>query len=155
LKTWQFPRIPRSANRMLRAHWAARRRDRESWRQHVRRACGRRRSRMRGRVDLRVLVYRRHRQDPDNAYASMKNLLDALVLEGWLEDDSSDLLGLEVEEREEPRKANEKTVVWWTPVSPEAPRSGGPRKRGGLPAASGRSGFRRSGGWIQRRDEER
>jgi hypothetical protein len=103
---------------------------------------------MRGKVDLRVLVHRRHRQDPDNAYASMKNFLDALVLEGWLEDDSCDLLSLQVEEREEPRKADEKTVVWWTPVSPEAPRRGGPRKRGGLPAASGRSGFRRNGAWT-------
>jgi hypothetical protein len=105
---------------------------------------------MRGKVDLRVLVHRRHRQDPDNAYASVKNLLDALVHEGWLEDDSSDCLSLEVEEREEPRKADEKTVVWWTPVSPEAPRRGGPMKRCGLPAASGRSGFRRNGGWARK-----
>jgi hypothetical protein len=105
---------------MLRAHWAARRRDRESWRAHVRRACGRRRTRVRGRVRLEISVHRRARQDPDNAYASVKPLLDALVHVGWLEDDSAELLTLEVTEHEEPQKAAERTVVRWIPERPEA-----------------------------------
>ena len=115
MKFWTIPRIPKSANKMLRAHWAQRRQDQESWREHVRKSCGRRRRRFEGKVRLSIMVYRRTRQDPDNAYASVKNLLDALVKEGWLEDDSPKLLSLRVGEREEPRKVDKRTEVLWRP----------------------------------------
>ena len=65
---------------------------------------------------MSIVVYRRTRQDPDNAYASVKNLLDALVKEGWLEDDSPELLSLRVFEREEPRKVEQRTEVLWRPA---------------------------------------
>ena len=73
---------------------------------------------------LSIVVYRRTRQDPDNAYASVKNLLDALVKEGWLEDDSPQLLSLRVSELEEPRKIEQRTELFWKPVSPNGSGNG-------------------------------
>jgi Holliday junction resolvase RusA-like endonuclease len=101
---------------MLRAHWGQKRKDKESWREHVRKSCGERKRRFLGKVKLSILVYRRTRQDPDNAYASVKHLLDALVKEGWLQDDSPEFLSLRVLEREEPRKVEQRTEMFWKPL---------------------------------------
>ena len=110
---------------MLRSHWAQRRKDKESWREHVQRACGQRKRRFTGRVRLSILVYRQRLQDPDNAYASVKNLLDALRNEGWLANDSPGLLSLNVTERVEPRKLKHRTVLWWEPEWIPAKDTGG------------------------------
>ena len=126
MRKWKIPRVPKSANKMLRSHWGARRRDEESWREHVRRACGRRKRRFRKKVRLSIIVHRQRRQDPDNAHASVKNLLDALVKEGWLADDSSEFLSFTVTEHVEPRKLKHRTELWWEPersppAGPSAP----------------------------------
>ena len=123
MRKWKIPRVPKSANKMLRSHWGARRRDEESWREHVRRACGRRKRRFRRKVRLSIIVHRQRRQDPDNAQASVKNLLDALVREGWLADDSSEFLSFTVTEHEEPRKLKHRTELWWEPERPGAPQA--------------------------------
>jgi hypothetical protein len=85
-------------------------------------------------VRVEIVVYRRMRQDPDNAYASVKPLLDELVRAGWLEDDSADFLSLKVSECVEARKAAERTVVRWMPEVRREPRRrepGGHRVNGG------------------------
>ena len=119
MRSWTFPRVPKSANRMLRAHWGVRRRDRWNWRKHVRAVCGKPPEKMRGRVRLDIVVSRRRRQDPDNAYASVKPLLDVLVREGWLEDDSPECLSLEVTECTERRSGRQRTEVGWSRVDKE------------------------------------
>jgi hypothetical protein len=116
-------RIPRSANRQLRAHWGARVRDLESWRQHVRAALGRRPRPPAERVRLEITVHRLKLQDPDNAHASVKPLLDALVREGWLRDDAPAWLELEVTEAVERLKRRQRTEITWLRLSPRAPAS--------------------------------
>lgn len=117
--TWTFRRVPRTANRILRSHWHTRRRDRENWRRHVQVVAGRPPRTVRGKVFLEILVYRHTRQDPDNAYASVKNLLDALVSEGWLEDDSPDHIELRVTERVERKRKKRRTEVTWITLDAE------------------------------------
>src|SRR5262245_50768685 len=112
MRKWKIPRIPRSANKMLRSHWGVWRDDKKSWRKHIRRRCGRRKRRRRKKVRLSIVVYRQRRQDPDNAHASVKTLLDALVKEGWLANDSPELLSYDVTEHEEPRKRRHRTELW-------------------------------------------
>lgn len=151
LRKWTIPRIPRSANKMLRSHWAQRRKDKESWREHVQRACGQRKRRFTGRVRLSILVYRQRLQDPDNAYASVKNLLDALRNEGWLANDSPGLLSLNVTEQVEPRKLKHRTVLWWEPEPC-------PRAEPSTPASDRGPGGGTQGGRVEREkleEEER
>lgn len=64
-----------------------------------------------GRVRLNISVYRWNRQDPDNAVASVKPLIDALVERGWLSDDSPRWLELAV--REEIDRGEQRTEVEW------------------------------------------
>ena len=114
-KNWTIPRVPRSANRLLRSCWQSVRRDRRSWSRHVSAVCGTRRRRPKRKIHVAIIVYRQRRQDPDNAYASVKPLLDALVEAGWLADDSSEYLSLDVREVEERDRAKQRTVVKWRP----------------------------------------
>lgn len=53
---------------------------------------------------------RRRIQDPDNRVASLKPVLDALVARGWLTDDSS--VHLELEVKEEVSKVAQTTIRW-------------------------------------------
>jgi len=112
VKTWVFDRVPLTLNRYLRDHWAARKRDLESWKWHVLGAAGNRsRLAKRTRVLLKITVYRARLQDPDNAVGSVKPLVDALTRLGWMVDDSVEWLTLEVNERVD-RKA-QRTEVYW------------------------------------------
>ena len=66
------------------------------------------------RVRLRIIVYRWNLQDPDNAVASCKYLLDALVARGWMVDDSKQWLDSDVEEVID--RKNPRTVIDWAVV---------------------------------------
>jgi hypothetical protein len=121
LKTWTIPRVPLSANRLLRAHWGKRRRDRDSWREHVRSSCGVPPREPPAQACLEVVVHRLRLQDPDNASASVKHLLDALVRAGWLRDDSREHLDLKVSELKAPARRLERTQVLWMPLSSHPP----------------------------------
>ena len=114
--TWTFQRLPRSANRVLRAHWGARCRERDSWIEYVHSVSGRRPRPVDRKVRLEVTVHRRKLQDPDNANASVKPLLDALKRTGWLRDDSPRWLDLSVTEAVEKDRRRQRTEVRWSPV---------------------------------------
>jgi Holliday junction resolvase RusA-like endonuclease len=64
-----------------------------------------------GKVRVKITVYRGKEQDPDNAVASVKPILDALVEAGWLRDDTSEWLVLEVEEVKGTKKKDRRTVI--------------------------------------------
>lgn len=66
-------------------------------------------------VRIRITVFRWNRQDPDNAVASVKPLVDALVARGWAVDDSARWLELEVREEIE-RGRRRRTVIEWEEV---------------------------------------
>ena len=117
---WTFQRVPLTLNQLLRTHWAARGRDLESWKYHVLAAAGNRhRLAKRGRVRLRIVVYRAKRQDPDNAFGSVKHLVDALNRLGWLVDDTLEWLELEVVEIVD--RKNQRTEVHWEALSDGSP----------------------------------
>jgi len=112
-KTWVFDRVPLTLNQLLRSHWAKRGRDLESWKYHVLAGAGNRHKlAKRGRIRLRIVVYRAKRQDKDNRYGSVKHLVDALTSVGWLVDDSTYWLDLEVEEVVD--RKNQRTQVTWS-----------------------------------------
>jgi hypothetical protein len=91
---------------------------------HLRAVCGKRRAPPPGRARLEVKVYRWSLQDPDNAQASLKQLIDALVKEGWLADDSPRHLGLALSE--EVDREWQRTEITWMP---ESPGTAGPRRQ--------------------------
>lgn len=119
-RRWTIRKVPLSLNRILRRHWSVRRREARAWRLQVRAACGRPIVRTAVRVALEIVVYRRRPQDPDNAVASLKPILDALVREGWLRDDATAWLELSSYEVLEPDRSLERTELLWTPIVDQA-----------------------------------
>lgn len=81
---------------LLRMHWAARRKLYDSWKVMVRAAAGTKR--VPGEVYIHVTRrYASNPLDPDNLYASMKYLLDAMVHHKIIDDDSNKVIkGLKV-----------------------------------------------------------
>ena len=65
-------------------------------------------------MHISILCYRKGLQDPDNAVASVKPLVDALVARGWAVDDSAKWLTLEVAEKID--RANTRTEITWWPA---------------------------------------
>lgn len=100
-----IPKIPVTNNRYLRMHWAVRKQENDSWWRWVHKQCGfgpfrtgpSKKGPRRAKVD--IIVFRARRQDPDNAVASCKPLIDALKRCYWLVDDSSRWIDLQVSER--------------------------------------------------------
>ena len=60
---------------------------------------------------MEILCHRKALQDPDNAVASCKYLVDALVARGWLVDDSEEWMDLKVEEKID--RKNTRTEIRW------------------------------------------
>lgn len=110
-RTWVFERLPLTANRLLRAHWTAQRREVKAWSAWVLKECGWG-PLLQTRVRLEIVVYRSRLQDPDNRVASVKPLIDALKRRGWIRDDSEEFLELTVLEWKCRRK-EERTEVHW------------------------------------------
>lgn len=93
-QTIQVNKIPISNNRFLRMHWTKRRADKQEWVQtflpflQIRDV-------LRGKkVELTICVHRKRAQDPDNAAASQKNIIDALKDLHFLVDDNDKWLVL-------------------------------------------------------------
>lgn len=107
--------MPVTLNRYLRMHWAARKRDLESWKYHVLGAG--RPPGVPGKIHIRIVVYRAVKQDPDNAVGSVKPLIDSMVRLGWLQNDTTEFLELEV--REEIDRKNQRTLVEWRVINGE------------------------------------
>lgn len=66
------------------------------------------------RVRMGILVYRKAIQDPDNAVASCKYLVDAIVTRGWAVDDTREWLDCRVTEEIDRKRT--RTVVFWEVV---------------------------------------
>jgi hypothetical protein len=116
MKTWTFPKPPKALNDFLRLHWAAKNRDLKSWKLLVLSVAGQGpwskiAHQGRKKVRLKITVYRWNVQDPDNAYGSVKNLVDALLSLGWMVDDRPKWLDLEVCEEIDRKK--QRTEVQW------------------------------------------
>jgi len=104
--------VPRTANRLLRCHWGTRARENKRLRNHLVATAGHARfGDTVGKQRVRITVHRRRLQDPDNAVASVKGLVDGLVRLGWLRDDSAEWCELEVKEVKAATKRDERTVI--------------------------------------------
>ena len=113
--SWSLPRIPVAHNKVLRQHWAVRRKDGQAWRALVRSVCGLQHydpSELDEKITLEITVCRVRLQDPDNSVASLKPVIDALRRLGWLKDDNEDYLRL-VTAQEKCRKDEECTRILW------------------------------------------
>lgn len=93
-------------------HWAQRRKDGKTWQAVVDAVCGRPYFPIISAVTLKVTVYRNRLQDPDNAVASLKPLIDAINRADWLADDDCHGLCLETAQVQVPKK-EERTEVEW------------------------------------------
>lgn len=96
-----IPRVPLTANSLLRLHWMQRRKDAQDWVMNILSYAGKgiHWKNHIGKAVVKIIVYRSRLQDVDNAYASMKHVLDALIRTRWIVDDSPKYLCLFVEER--------------------------------------------------------
>jgi hypothetical protein len=105
-------KLPKTHNDRLRSHWRAQRRETKDWALMVRAACGLPQcGQVQGKCKVTITLYRKRLQDPDNAVASVKPVVDALVRNGWLVDDSPEYLDLKVVEM----KAKEpRTEILWS-----------------------------------------
>lgn len=97
-------------NKSLRMHWAARRKDSRDWHRAIGAICGN--GNAHGQIRLEIVVFRVRLQDPDNAVASLKPVIDALNRHGWMVDD--DCAGVDLGARQEKcKKADERTEITW------------------------------------------
>ena len=108
---WVLPIIPKGHNSLNWSHWRNKKREADRWKLAVKAIP-------RGpchspyvRVRLEILVYRKQLQDPDNAVASCKYLVDALVARGWAVDDTKEWLDCTVDEKID--RKNTRTVITW------------------------------------------
>ena len=113
-RTWTIPIIPKTHNQLNGRHWRSKHAERNRWELAVKAlpkgpwlhpANEKRRAR------IRIVVYRWNLQDPDNAVASCKYLVDALVARGWAVDDNKKWLYSTVEEVID--RKNRRTVIEW------------------------------------------
>lgn len=114
---WTIPIIPKTHNSLNGRHWRSKHAERNRWGLAVKAlppGPWLRAGRISRRVRLRIVVYRWNLQDPDNAVASCKYLVDALVARGWAVDDSKKWMKLEVEE--EIARKNRRTEIEWEVV---------------------------------------
>jgi hypothetical protein len=108
-KVWKLAYVPVTANVMLRTHWRGQRQERKTWSVLIA-TVGPAPRRAPWKARVVIQVQRPSLQDPDNATASVKPILDAMVGRGWLTDDSS--VHLELEVREEVSRVAGTTIKW-------------------------------------------
>jgi hypothetical protein len=75
-------------NRALRTHWSQRRKSLEAAGAYIVAAIGKPEQPERGRVRVKIQMYRRNRMDQDGAVGACKPIFDTLVRLGWARDDS-------------------------------------------------------------------
>ncbi len=113
--SWNIPKIPVAHNKVLRQHWAVRRKDAQDWKILCRAYCGLPHFnplKLDEKITLEITVRRVRLQDPDNSVASLKPLIDAIRRLGWLKDDNEDCLRL-ITAQEKCRKDEEGTRILW------------------------------------------
>lgn len=115
---FSLPTLPITRNERDRLHWAARRKERARWKSLIASVAGRA-PRRKEKMVLCIYFSRPGRlQDPDNAQASAKDVIDALRSLGWIWDDSEKWLALTViESPGEIGTSGETEVLIYTPPS--------------------------------------
>ena len=117
---WVLPLIPKAHNRLLWAHWRAKHKEKQRWAEavlelpwgpFVPNLFWQDSPWPRKKVRMLIVVYRKQVQDPDNATASCKFLVDSLVTRGWAVDDTREWLDCRVEEEIDRR--NTRTEIFW------------------------------------------
>lgn len=99
-----IPEVPVSANTLAYRHWRKRHAEAKRWSNLVLYGCSVAKvKKPKAPIPpcrLRITMWRKKRQDLDNAYASTKHLIDALRRQRLIRDDDPDsLVDLHVEER--------------------------------------------------------
>lgn len=121
MKRWEIRRVPLTNNQVRRLlfgpRWGAVGADTKAWNVAIRATCGLPlHGTVQGKHRVTIHVTRAKKQDPDNAFASVKPILDGLRRNGWLVDDTTEFLELHVEETATRDKALHGTVIEWEPI---------------------------------------
>lgn len=113
-----IPRVPLSPNRMLRMHWAKRRKEQNSWVPEMFASLSpentewmRLWARRDKKVKVKITVHHKRLFDPDNLYGSVKFILDVMRHLGFLKDDSPKWLKLKVYQRLVKKPRQPRTVI--------------------------------------------
>ena len=87
-----------SRNKLDRQHWAVKRKAKQTYQLFIRNQMRLKKIKAaeQKKYKLVILSYRKKKLDVDNLYGGIKNLLDALVDEGFIFDDSPDYIDLNV-----------------------------------------------------------
>lgn len=109
--TITLDKIPISNNKFLRMHWAKRHLDKIEW-SNLLLPHYRIRNAVRGnKIELTIVVYRVKLQDPDNAVACLKPLIDALKEMNFLVDDNNEWLILKSSQEQVKSSSHARTVI--------------------------------------------
>ena len=89
-----------SRNVLDRQHWAVKRRTKQEYALLIRNQIKRKQisKAEKKKYKLIILSYRKRKLDPDNLVGGCKGLIDALIQEGFIFDDSPDYIDLKVEQ---------------------------------------------------------
>ena len=87
-----------SRNKLDRQHWAIKRKANQTYQLFIRNQMRLKKIKAdeQKKYKLVILSYRKKKLDVDNLYGGIKNLLDALVDEGFIYDDSPDYIDLNI-----------------------------------------------------------
>ena len=128
----QVPEVAPSLNRLIRMHWAARRRLLKKWEWsvyvEVYRVAGPLAMRFQGKFRVHIMRRSRHMLDQDNLAGSAKLVLDSLVAVRVIPDDSPEHIELICEQE----SGSSQTTITVTPINPLIQATGSP----GEPAVS-------------------
>lgn len=108
-----IPETAPSPNCYVRAHWSVYQKIKTHWAWLVLealQACGKPSERLE-KARVRIMRYGRNPLDPDNLVSAQKPLLDALVVNGFLKDDSARHIELHVGQGSRPKGALPCTLV--------------------------------------------
>ena len=112
-----IPRVPLSPNKLLGKHWSAKAKEKKLWNDEIWLAVGTRwvRFEATGKRKVTITLYNARQYDRDNAWASVKPILDAMVALGLLVDDASSYCELQVLQEKSTRK-DKRTVIQVEPA---------------------------------------
>ena len=117
----RVPGCPPSLNKILRMHWATRKKLLEAWSSDLwysasclgRSATLSGWARSRARLTVNICLQHNRLFDKDNAYGSVKVVLDAMKSLGFIADDSPEFIDLEV--TQEKSRTVETVITIWEP----------------------------------------
>ena len=114
-----IPRLTPSLNKLIRMHWRERQKLMKTWDWEVKAAMSETYREIRfehPKRNLRIISYRKRISDEDNFVGGLKPLIDALVLNHLLVDDSNKFMVLEPRPSQERDLKNQRTEIIITEV---------------------------------------